>query len=104
VRVLVACAAVSIIVAACAVTVTVVNTSQSEAAPTAKASYTSPFEISLKEINRNLKAIRNTIGRATISGTLMKKLDTLREELDKIRGNTYGTCQAAGGSPFCHPF
>ena len=68
-----------------------------DSSPTAKASYTSPFEITLKEINRNLKAMRRTVGRAGISGTLM-------EQLDKIRGNTYGTCQAAGGSPYCHSF
>jgi hypothetical protein len=68
-----------------------------DSSPTATVSYTPPFEITLKEINRSLKAIKSTIGQATVSGTLM-------EELDKIRGNTYGTCQAAGGNPFCHPF
>jgi hypothetical protein len=24
------------------------------------------------------------------------------DELDEIKGNTYGTCQNTGGSPFCH--
>ena len=66
-------------------------------APTASASYTAPFERSLKEMARELHSMNRAIGTPGIAGSIL-------EELDKIRGNTYGTCQAAGGSPFCHPF
>ncbi len=74
-----------------------ITQAQSSGGPQASASYTAPFEVTLKEVNRNLKAIKNSIGRPGIAGDLM-------DQIDKIRGNTYGTCQAAGGSPYCHSF
>jgi hypothetical protein len=67
------------------------------AGPKATASYTPPFERSLKEMARDLHSIKRAIGEPGLAGSIL-------EELDKIRGNTYGTCQAAGGSPFCHSF
>jgi hypothetical protein len=63
--------------------------------PKATASYTAPFEITLKEVNRNLKSIKNSLGTEVLGHTVLT-------ELEKIRGNTYGICQNTGGSAYCH--
>jgi hypothetical protein len=74
-----------------------VTRADSASGPSATASYTAPFELTLKEMARDLHSVKGALGRPGIAGSIL-------EELDKIRGNTYGTCQAAGGSPFCHSF
>lgn len=69
--------------------------------PPAKASYVAPFESSLKEIARDLHTMKgslaSSVGKPGIDGSII-------ELLQDIKGNTYGTCQAAGGNPFCHSF
>ncbi len=72
-------------------------TEASSAPVPASASYVAPFETSLKQIAHDVHSMKRAIGEPGISGDI-------RELLDKIKGNTYGTCQAAGGSPFCHSF
>lgn len=64
--------------------------------PSATASYTAPFERSLKEIARDLHSMKRALGDPGYIG------DSVVETLEKIRGNTYATCQNTGGSAYCH--
>jgi hydrogenase/urease accessory protein HupE len=65
--------------------------------PSATASYTPPFERTLTKIDRTLSAISAKLGPAT-------SLTSILEELEKIRGNTYGVCKETGGpaTAYCH--
>lgn len=62
----------------------------------ATASYVSPLERDVKKMSRQLGVIQEAVGEKGYIGS--DALGYLKE----IRGNTYGTCQAAGGSPYCH--
>jgi hypothetical protein len=67
------------------------------AQPKATASYVDPYAVALKEINASLKVIKQALGGTHYTGSIY-------DQLDAIRSNTYGACQAAGGDAFCHPF
>ncbi len=64
--------------------------------PQAEASYVSPLEHDVKKMARQLGVIKAALGeKGYIDPDILGYLK-------EIRGNTYGTCQALGGSPFCH--
>ena len=63
--------------------------------PTASASYTAPFEHELKKMNRTLSTISSNLGGPYAPNTII-------EELEGVRDNTYATCKQLDAIAFCH--